>query len=265
MELKITLQNPKPGTAIPMDYQYFLSSWMYNIMQKGNAEYADFLHNKGYNSSYAGNKFFKLFCFSNLLFSNYSKNFEKSQFILNGDKLELVARFHIEEALETFVKGIFQGQQLSIKNGFNSMAKFDIINVEIDKVKVENNINKLVTLSPLVIGKKNAKGNDDYLSPLHEDFEELFFNNLIDKYLATGNILKPEWMFEQRGFKLLNPDNVRSKLITIKDGEKAETKVKGFTFTFEITAPPELIEIGLLGGFGKENAMGFGCCEIIKL
>ena len=56
----------------------------------------------------------------------------------------------------------------------------------------------------------------------------------------------------------------KSKLITIKSGTAAQTKVKGWVFDFELDAPRELVEVGILAGFGKENAQGFGCGELVQ-
>ncbi|MFM2393319.1 MAG: CRISPR-associated endoribonuclease Cas6 [Bacteroidota bacterium] len=261
MELIITFQNTKPGIAIPMDYQYFLSSWMYNVMSKGDSAYAKFLHDTGYKlEDY--HKVFKLFCFSNLYIQDFRYDTEKKIFYINGPLLRMKARFKVDKAIETFIQGLFNGQVLTLKNGFNSMARFDVVNVEVKQVAIHDETVSFHTLSPLVIGRKNSKGNDDYLSPLDPDFEQLFFINLIDKYLASGGVMKPEWTNATQKINIKNPQNVKSKLITIKDGEKAETKVRGFNFSFELTAPKELIEIGLMGGFGKENGMGFGFGEV---
>jgi CRISPR-associated endoribonuclease Cas6 len=263
MELNITFQNTKPGITIPMDYQYFLSSWMYNVMSKGDSTYAKFLHDTGYRlEDY--HKVFKLFCFSNLILQDFRYDTNKKIFILNGQTFSMKARFKVDKAIETFIQGLFTGQVLALKNGFNSMAKFEVVNVEVQPVITENDNIRITTLSPLVIGRKNEKGHDDYLSPLDEDFNHLFFINLVDKYLASGGALKPEWADANQDLKVVNPDHVKSKLITLKDGDKAETKVRGFNFTFDLTAPKELIEMGLLGGFGKENGMGFGFGDVIE-
>jgi CRISPR/Cas system endoribonuclease Cas6 (RAMP superfamily) len=40
MELKLTFKNDNSkGTDIPIDYQYFVASWIYSIISKGDAEY----------------------------------------------------------------------------------------------------------------------------------------------------------------------------------------------------------------------------------
>ena len=72
MELKITFSNPGNNTVIPIDYQYYLSSWMYKIINDGDAEYATFLHDTGYkvqsttsndDKAFESSRVFKLFNF----------------------------------------------------------------------------------------------------------------------------------------------------------------------------------------------------------
>jgi CRISPR-associated endoribonuclease Cas6 len=56
----------------------------------------------------------------------------------------------------------------------------------------------------------------------------------------------------------------QSRLITIKGGTEAETKIKGYTkFRLEVTAPDEMIELALGAGLGLYNAQGMGCVEVV--
>jgi CRISPR-associated endoribonuclease Cas6 len=47
MELQLRLQTIH-GNAIPINYQYELSSWIYKVIERADAQYSDFLHNKGF-------------------------------------------------------------------------------------------------------------------------------------------------------------------------------------------------------------------------
>jgi len=51
------------------------------------------------------------------------------------------------------------------------------------------------------------------------------------------------------------------KLITIKDGDEEETRVKAIECPFTMTGDPELIKIGYECGFGENNPMGFGMVQ----
>lgn len=265
MELKITFSNPTANTPIPIDYQYYLSSWMYKIISKGDEEYAGFLHDTGYRiptsstietPSLGRSRVFKLFNFSNLHIPKFK--IDKDMLYVQNETISLKARFKVDRALENFIKGLFTGQSLTIKNGFNQMAEFAVTSVETDSIEFEETSLQLKALSPIVISKKRTDGSDEYLSPDHDDYEQLFFHNLLGKYMAAGGQLKPEWQDAVHTFRLNRNKKVQSKLISITKPNQTPIKVKGYLYEFELQAPSELIKMGLLSGFGKENAMGFG-------
>lgn len=262
MELNLTFQN-NFSTAIPIDYQYYLSSWMYSVISQGDSQYASFLHDQGYKNNQNG-KIFKLFSFSGLRLPEYVTDRTRNQFYIKGRDIHMKARFKVDHAIESFVMGLFRDQTLKLKNGYNSMASFDVTSVETKKVEISDDRAIIRAITPIVIGRRNENGTETYISPLDEDYNDLFINNLFDKYIASGGTLKSEWQNLSPSFKVLYPDYIKSKLTTIKNDTKQETKVKGWLFDFELVAPREIIEIGLLGGFGKECGMGFGFGEILK-
>lgn len=284
MELKISFININKSTRIPIDYQYYLSSWIYSVIANGSEEYADFLHNEGYKIEKTTNKalseantitqsshkVFKLYNFSNLLIQRYLIRKEEETIEILSDSFELKLRFAVDKTLESFIKGLFVGQTLSIKTGFNQMTDFPVSNVEMFPLEVSNSSSALVrmrALSPIVISKKREDGTEEYLAPDHADYENIFFNNLIGKFIAFNSHINLDKMIDTEQptcLTLPNPKMVKSKLIKIyKAKGERPIKVKGYQFDFSITAPKELIEIGLLAGFGKDNAMGFGCAEVL--
>lgn len=282
MELTLTFSNPAHNAKIPIDYQYFLSSWMYKIIHEGDEGYGDFLHNRGYKvpsngridstisdttiiAELKGSKVFKLFNFSNLLLPKLKIIKEENLILVQSDSFKLKVRFKIDAALEHFIKGLFTGQSLTLKNGFDSMCSFDISSVESKQVNLDKEKVIIKLLSPIVISKRRTDSSEEYLSPTHEDYERLFFKNLLDKYLASGGQLNPQWQDATHQFRLLDPDAVRSKLITISKPHQRPIKVKGYLCKFELHAPVEILETGLLAGFGKDNAMGFGFGEVENL
>ena len=261
MELHLTFHN-NARTTIPVDYQYYLSSWIYSILEKGDHTYASFLHDKGYTAGTNG-KIFKLFSFSRLSFE-YDHSYDRSSFIVKSPEISMKARFKVDQAIEGFVKGLFTDQVLKLKNGYNSMASFLVKTIETSKVQIFQDYAHIRATSPIVISQRSDTAQEEYLSPTHDNYEQLFFTNLFDKYLASGGSIKPEWHSMKSSFKLLHPNWIKSKLVTIKSESRQETKVRGWIYDFEIVAPREVIEIGLLGGFGKECGMGFGFGDVIR-
>ena len=76
-------------------------------------------------------------------------------------------------------------------------------------------------------------------------------------------LVKPLPENQPVAFRLLT-EHPKKRGIRIKAFTPAETKIIGYLFDFEITAPPELIRLGMLAGFGGENAMGFGAVKILN-
>ena len=262
MRLKLTLQTLHSPAFLPFNYQYPLSSAIYKIIQSANEKFATFLHNKGYGT---GGKSFKLFTFSDI----------KTPFTKSGDRMQLqtneavlIVCFYVPEAAENFIKGLFLHQQLQIAD-FKSKTTFQIIQVE--SLPSDNNnkaVKVLQPISPLVVGRKNERGHYDYRSPQDEDFKECLLHNWIEKWAAVpGNAdadasqsLKQKISINVRLFS--HPP--QSRLITIKGGTDAETKIRGYTkFRLEVTAPDEMVELALSAGLGLYNAQGMGCVEVV--
>ena len=261
MRLKLTLHTKK-YSSLPFNYQYPLSAAIYKIIQFADAEFAAFLHNTGYGQ---GHKSFKLFTFSDI----------KTPFVKNGDRMqlqtgeaELIVCFYIPQAAENFIKGLFLDQQLQIAD-HKSKTIFVISQLESLAVAYNSKIQKqlLQPLSPMVVGKKNSRGHYDYRSPEDEDFKDCLLHNWIEKYAATGNAdeealqeLKQKIKIDLRFF----PHPPQQRLITIKGGTDAETKIRGYTkFRLEVTAPEQLLELALGAGLGLYNAQGMGCVGVI--
>ena len=231
-------------------------------MNKGDETYARFLHDQGYTAK-TGGKIFKLFSFSNLKINDYEIKNEVNTLIVNSPEVSMKVRFILDQAIESFVKGLFTDQVLKLKNGYNSMACFEVKTVEARQLQVIQDYAHIKATSPIVISQRSESAQEEYLSPTHKNYEQLFLTNLFDKYLVSGKSLKIEWQSIKTSFKLLHPNWIKSKLVTIKSESKQETKVRGWLYDFEIMAPREVIEIGLLGGFGKECGMGFGFGEVV--
>ena len=265
MRLKLTLQAIHKPALLPFNYQYPLSSAIYKIIRSADAAFAAFLHDKGYGE---GNKNFKLFTFSDI-----KTTFVRSEdrMLLQTGEAELIVCFYVTEAAENFIKGLFLNQQLEIADN-KSKTVFHINQVESmrtglrgEKLRGERVL--LRPLSPLVVGRKNNRGHYDYRSPEDPDFEECLLYNWMEKVSATG--LSDESALQSVRQKVsaavrLFPYPPQSRLITIKGGTNAETKIRGYTkFRLEVTAPDEMIELALGAGLGLYNAQGMGCMEVV--
>ncbi len=255
MQFQITLQVQAAPAVIPVNYQYPLSAALYRIIAKGDVTYASFLHETGYG------KGFKLFTFSQI----------NCPFTIEGDRLHLLRNelkfrvaFHLPQAMESFVKGLFQSERIDIADK-KSRVGFTVKSVEtlpspLQQYKENEIVNiRLKPLSPIVVGLRNEKGNYDFLSPEDDRFKESIIYNwrnkiatCYDEATAATALLIVEIIPLKTPFK--------SRLLTIKYGKPEETKIRGWlNLEVKVTAEKRFVELLLNAGAGVYNSMGCGC------
>jgi len=260
MRFRIKLEVIEGKKIIPANYQYPLSAAIYKVISKGNSEYASFLHEKGYG------KGFKLFCFSDI----------KCPFVIEGDRLllqqnevEVQVSFHLPEAMQHFVQGLFSSEKINISDK-KSRQDFRVKTIESisNKLSVhkENEIISVCTkpFSPLVIGAKREDWTTEYLSPEDSRYIELFLYNWREKIkasygdeVATTAFLSVELKFYDNPY--------RSRLVTIKQGTSEQTKIKGYVnFKLELKGERRFIDLLLNAGAGLYNAQGLGFLGIVE-
>lgn len=248
---------------LPLNYQYPMSAVIYKILQHADAEYASFLHETGYKKSENSLKAFKLFTFSDI----------KTPFKIHGDRMlmlapeaEVIVSFHLPQAAETFIKGLFMNQEMEIADS-KSRARFKISQVE----SIPNGLSKeplqevvLQPLSPVISSKPNAKGHYDYLTPEHPDFVPQLLFNWRSKYqMLYDNV---DEAFADADMKVLFYKNLpKSRLINIKAGTPEETRIKGYVnFQLKVKGRVEVLELLINSGVGAYNSQGMGCVGISK-
>jgi len=254
MRLKITFSQGKQCQLIPINYNYYISSFLYRTIESADSKYSEWLHDTGYSS---GSKSFKYFTFSGLHIPERELVHNKFINILSP-KIELTVSMLSDKAVESFVIGMFEKKKLKIFNNVTE-SEFDINMVERLPDPEYSNWMSFRTMSPLVISKNviyKDKPSAKYLSPEDEDYELYFRKNLQEKYATyptktSGEIPELE-SIEHNG-------EVKSRLITIREGMPEETKVKGYIFSFTLKGSPELMKLGYEAGFGNLCSLGFGC------
>jgi len=182
MRLRLTLNTTNRTTIVPINYQYPFSAAIYKIIQRADAVYSAFLHNYGYGNEH---KHFKLFTFSDL---NVPFQIANDRLLLKRDNAKLLVCFHLPQAAENFVKGLFMNQQLEIADK-TSKATFVVQQIEsvAENIDYASDKNESISvtvqpLSPVVAGRKNDKGYYDYRSPADADFTDCLLHNWIEKY-----------------------------------------------------------------------------------
>jgi len=267
MRLKIQFELNGRRQRLPLNYQYPVSAWIYNVLANADKEFTDTLHNVGY--ILENGKSFKLFTFSKI---NFPKHAWK--ILPKSDRMEVWARkawltvsFQLPEQIEKFVMGLFKNQQVFIGDKISGIG-MQVVNVEsikqesFFKQNLHNDITtvKFKTISPVVIGYfEDGNKNEQYINPMQSEYKSIFLNNLLDKYKAIGgnDVDTNNVNFE------ITKLYTKTELQTIKAFTPAETKIRAFHYEFLISAPKKIIEVGYNSGFGSMNSIGFGFCDVV--
>ena len=260
MRFKIELYRIE-GDKLPINYQYPLSAAIYKILAKGDADYAQFLHESGYGKGY------KFFTFSDL----------KLKFKLEGDRMQLLedklsfyVHFHLPEASRNFVEGLFKSENIVIADK-NSKVVFQVQSIiSLDNPLKEFSPQELMEVivkpsSAIVTGVKNERGHYDYLLPDDKEFlPSLIYgwrNKIRDAYdveIAEQAILSIELEYYQNPF--------RTRLVHIKSDSQAATKIRGsLNYKLKLRAERRFIELILNAGLGLYSAQGMGSLEVVEV
>lgn len=256
MRFKITFTRIGKHRMLPLDYQYYLSSWIYKVIGKADREFSDFLHSVGFkNNDY---RKFKLFNYSPLFMGKPAVWKEKGLYEIKNDQISLKVSFNVNEAAEKFIMGLFNDQQAYIGDQFNGI---DLIVSQIEKLP-DIHISKTMNykaLSPIVISqKKETDRFAQYLSPDAEGYQDLFFKHLITKF---ETVPRSATLPETVSYSFKHTPKPRARVITIKPYTDQQSKIVGFLYDFELTAPEQIHQLILSSGAGEKNSVGFGWCE----
>ncbi len=258
MRFKIIFSRTGKQRMLPMDYQYYLSAWIYKVIGKADREFSDFLHSEGYSD---GHRRFKLFNYSPLDFGKPVLWKEKSLFEITNDRLTLKVSFLMSDAAEKFIIGLFNNQEAYIGDQFNGL-ELTVSQVERlpDPEIRETMLYRAV--SPVVVSRlSEGEQYAQYLSPEEPDYFDLLRNHSVTKY---GTVPHAEPLPERFEFNFRLMSAPRSKLVTMKPYTSQQSKIRGYVYDFELTAPVEIHRLLLAAGMAEKGSMGFGWCENVN-
>jgi CRISPR-associated endoribonuclease Cas6 len=261
MRFKLILERTGRGRFIPINYQYELSAAIYRIVDQTDSGFAAFLHDQGYR---ANGKPFRLFTFSRLFFQGFKVLTESGRIEHYGKEVTFEVSFLVDQIAEEFIRGIFMNQELYLGDKISGIT-YQVQRIEAIAKPVFVPVMHYRSMSPILIKRKRESGGEDYLSPLETGYGDILLENLISKGLALSlatstNVVgvsdhRPELRLNLKGKVFKNG-------VTIKQLTPQQTKLIGYSYEFELTAPVELQEIGYYAGFGHLNSQGFGCVEV---
>jgi len=256
MRFEITLNRTTKQRMLPMDYQYYISAWIYKVLKQADSEFADFLHNKGYGQNET--KLYKLFCFSRLNFGKPKLWKEKKLFEISALEIRLQLSFDVNEAATNFIKGLFITQEFYLGDKFNG------IDFKVSKVEALPELDFSETMqyqlqTPWVVSYKTENDKHaQYLKPDNELFEALAIKHLVEKHNNT------------RHPKTITPKNINFKRLSdfkrsgflMKPGTKEQSRVVGNLFEFEMIAPIEVHIMIWNAGVSEKSSSGFGWVDM---
>ncbi|ALO17049.1 CRISPR-associated endoribonuclease Cas6 [Salinivirga cyanobacteriivorans] len=255
MRFHLTLNRTTKQRMLPMDYQYYISAWIYKTIGKADMEFARFLHDEGYGND--PGKLYKLFCFSRLNFGKPKLWKEKKLFEINTHDIGLQISFDVKEAASNFVKGLFLEQKFFLGDKFNGID-FRVAQVTVlDEPDFDETMNYRLQTPWVVSYRPEGRKHALYLSPDDEMFHELALKHLTEKF---KNIHNKEIPPDLLGFAI-NGSFKRSGF-TLKPGSPDQTRVIGNLFNFQLTAPKELHQMIWNAGVSEKSSSGFGWVDI---
>lgn len=262
MRLKITLRPYSHKFSIPVNYNYPLSSAIYRVFSQGSAEFSEWLHDRGYVTPEG--RPMKLFTFSRLFIDRARL---KGGTLTGEDNVTLYFASPVEDALiETFVNGLLNMRNIYIGN-HSVGTEFTVSEVSVLPRPEFGSSAYFKMLSPVTVSTVKDIGGVRkiyYYRPGDEGVESALSNNLHKKFSLIHNkeyegslklTLDREYIRRAGGSRKL------SKLITLKEGQPDEIKVKGFVSPFTIEASPAMLRTAYDSGLGERTSQGFGFFE----
>jgi len=265
MRIKLTLKQQKPVEYLPLNTGYYLASAIYATLSCSSSSFATQLHNQGYAPEGSRQKF-KYFTFSNLQIP--VRKIEQHQIISRSKEITLYLSSPKEEFLQHLITGLFAEGPLRINN-----ARYDKHSIEALPEPQWLESMSFSMFSPLAVSVYRdpslGMNTKEYLRYDDHRLGGLLLQNLKAKYRGIYGAEPPESNVPfsitfDSGYLKRRQDKGLSveKLITIKNIQGIETRVKAIECPFTITGPPELIKVGYECGFGENNAMGFGMVRV---
>lgn len=258
MRFELTLNRTTKQRMLPMDYQYYISAWIYKVLKHADKAFADFLHNKGYGKDEEDTKLYKLFCFSRLNFGKPKLWKEKKLFEISTHEIKLQISFDVNETATIFIKGLFMAQEFYLGDKFNGID-FKVSNVAAlpEPEFAETMHYRLQTPWVISFQTENDK-HPQYLSPKDESFEQLAIKHLVEKHNNTRN--QKSILAEQ--IKFTPTSDFKRAGFLMKPDTKEQTRVVGNLFEFELTAPVDIQKMIWSAGVSEKSSTGFGWCEV---
>lgn len=237
--------------TLPINYNHLLVGAIYRFLAESNPEYADFLHNEGYQ---VAEKRFKLFTFSQLMAERRRITGEQIHF---RSTLTWFVSSPIEQFLSHFADTLLTQGRLSI-----GQQQLKILDVNIPRTPRFQPEMSFRCLSPIVMSavrEHEGQRRTHYCLPDDSQLSELIRQNLIRKHEAIhGRTPQDDTLSFRFDDNYIRRKQGRvTRLVDFKG-----IKIRGILCPFRVSGSPTLIQVGYECGFGDKNSAGFGMVEV---
>ncbi|NYE58841.1 CRISPR-associated endoribonuclease Cas6 [Carboxydothermus ferrireducens] len=247
MRIEVLLKPREKAVFLPFNYQYQITSAIYETIAKSSPEFAKKLHDEGF-----GERRFKFFTFSQIL-AKRKKITSEGFWVIGEFSLKISSPLY--EFLLHLLNGLFKDHKFKIgREEFTVKGAYIRENPEIKPGQT------FVCLSPIVVSTLKEGFTTPYYIRYTEEpelFSEKIRQNLLRKFATYyGRLPADDRLFFFFDEEYLQK-NKGTKLIHYRD-----QKILGYLAPFTVEGSPELIAFGYEVGFGEKNSMGFGCVEV---
>ena len=253
MRLKITLEMTSRRNVIPMNYQFFISSWIQQVLESANEEFAAFLlESKSETPLFDA---FKRFSFDKLKFTQYQLWGDDRLFEINGP-LFLYLGLDIEDSAINMMKTLFMDKTGVLGDIYNQID-FKVTAVEPVLEPEFEAIAHYKLQTPWVVSSQNEFDTYvQYLSPDDPNFAPL----AIDQIVNSFNEAHPEEPVSKEEIKLQiipAPFYKRQGYIN-NPGTENETRILGYLCDCLLMGPERVHKMVWSSGISEHNNLGFG-------
>ncbi|MCL5266794.1 MAG: CRISPR-associated endoribonuclease Cas6 [Bacteroidetes bacterium] len=265
MRLRLVLRPHSSKSSITFNYPYYLSAAIYRWIEKSSPGYSQFLHEQGFSPEHV-HRNFKHFCFSRLNIALRDTRTLPGRIVILSPTIDWLVSMPVEESLQHFVTGIFERREFFIEHEENRFIVEQVETLPEPAWKERMGFRMLSPTSVSVPEMRNGRMMPVYL--FHDDARAgyLLRKNILNKYQSLHSTLPDDTRFdctldgsfiadrEQKGDRV-------TQLVTIKEGQLSETKIRAFLCPLTIEGNPELIKLAYDSGLGEKNSLGFGMIE----
>lgn len=236
----------KDVRRLNLNYNYYLSSLIYNLLSQHDEDFSSMLHHKGYS---LGSKRFKLFVFSRFMPQSY--DIDGKYMVIKPGKCQLFVNSPIEKFIECLGNSLLKNRSVNICN-----EQYIVRNVYLkDKLSYDYET-EFRTLSPIVVTtametKAGLKPRTVYIQ--EPRFIDNIKNNLIKKYFLVYGRLPDDMgidIYFDQNYIQTRP---RGTLIRFKN-----VTLKGFVVPFKMRCADDIKKVAVDCGLGENNSIGMG-------